>query len=81
MVRPKKEQLEKLKKQDKELAKLPSLEQEKKRFKKGESLLKKMTRTQTVEFDLHQLAHSRKTKLKRKKKTTKKKAKKKVKKR
>ncbi|MBW2997447.1 hypothetical protein KY349_03870 [Candidatus Woesearchaeota archaeon] len=42
MAIKKKKQVEKLKKQDKALAKLPSLEKEKKSFKKGESLLERL---------------------------------------
>ena len=44
MAKPDRKKLEKMKKQDRELSKLPSLDEEKKRFKKGESLLQRLAK-------------------------------------
>lgn len=68
----KKKEVEKLKKQDKELAKLPSLAKEKKRFKKGESVLERWSKKQAIESDVFKLARSRKPLLKKKAKKKKK---------
>ena len=43
--------IEKLKKQDKELSKLPSIEDEKRRFRKGESLLERLLRPKKLEVN------------------------------
>jgi hypothetical protein len=65
MARPEKKQLDKLKKQDKELEHLPSMKTEKKVFKKGESLLDKWTKPKKVKFDLKQLSRSKKENIKK----------------
>ncbi|MBW2971701.1 hypothetical protein KY359_01570 [Candidatus Woesearchaeota archaeon] len=67
MVRPDKKKLEKLKKQDKMLAKLPSMDQEKRRFDKGESLLKRLIKPKRIELDLREMESARKAQLKKNK--------------
>ncbi|MBU2561595.1 MAG: hypothetical protein KKD17_04810 [Nanoarchaeota archaeon] len=66
MVKPvkKPKQVEKLKKQDKELAKLPSLKEEDERFKKGESFLRRLIRPRMIEVDLKKLDSARKATIK-----------------
>ena len=50
MPRPNKKTIEKMKKQDEELKKLPTVEQEKKMFKKDESKLKQWTKKIPAHF-------------------------------
>ena len=73
MVRPNKKKLEKLKQQDKELAKLPSMEEEKKKFKKGESMLERWSRKSKLAISLKKLKREKSSQMKSIKKQVKRK--------
>ncbi|MBN1544912.1 hypothetical protein JW898_05640 [Candidatus Woesearchaeota archaeon] len=57
--------MEKLKKQDKELAKLPSIKEEDARFRKSESFLRRLIRPRRIEVDLKKLDSARKAVIKK----------------
>ena len=54
MMKPDKKQIEKLKKQDKELAKLAP-DKESKKFKSGEAYLKRLLKVERIEVDIKKL--------------------------
>jgi hypothetical protein len=60
MVKPRKKKVEKLKKQDKKLSELPSLKEEKTRFEKGESFLKRLLRPRKLEVNVKEVRRSSK---------------------
>ncbi|NQU79813.1 hypothetical protein HQ545_08660 [Candidatus Woesearchaeota archaeon] len=60
MVRPEKRKIDKLKSEDKELSKLPSIKEEDKRFSRDESFLKKIVSRTKVRLNWKNIKKSRK---------------------
>ena len=63
MAIKKKKAVEKLKNQDRQLAKLPSLDKEKKVFSKGESVLSRLIRRKKVKEPIKKSKQTKKKKL------------------
>ncbi len=68
MVRPDKQDIDHLKQKDKELSRLPELDKEESKLKKGESFLKRLLRSKKVRIKDETMHHPKEMKLKKQKK-------------